>query len=73
MKRMDDGATGRGRRTRSITDAGQKERLEEIALQKASADIYERRWKNEIKGSKGDWWIAIGLYLVLTSIAFVVL
>ena len=38
-----------------------------------AADYYERRHKSRIKFSKGDWWIAIGVYLVFASVAFVVL
>lgn len=36
-----------------------------------SADYYERRWRNRIKSHQGDRWIAIGLYLLLISVAFV--
>ena len=39
----------------------------------ASAEYYERRWHDKIKLERGDWWIAIGLYLTLCSVAFVVL
>ena len=38
-----------------------------------SADYYERRWRNRIKSHQGDRWIAIGLYLLLISVAFVAL
>jgi hypothetical protein len=39
----------------------------------ASAEHYERCRKSRIRMRQGDWWIAIGLYLVLVSVAFVVL
>jgi len=43
------------------------------AISKASADYYERRWKSRIKDRQLDIWIAVGLYLVLSSAALVVL
>ena len=44
------------------------------AVSKASADYYERRsWKSRIKDRQMDIWIAIGLYLALSSMAFVIL
>ena len=43
------------------------------ALGKASADYYDRSWKNRLKIQKPDIWIAVGLYLVLSSVAFVLL
>ena len=42
-------------------------------LFRASADFYERRWKNRIKDHQGEWWIAIAIYLIFVSIAFVAL
>jgi len=47
--------------------------LYDDALSKASADYYERSWKSRIKDQQQDIWIAIGLYLILSSVAFVVL
>lgn len=47
--------------------------LYDDALSKATADHYERIWKNRIKDRKLDIWIVVGLYLVLSSVAFVVL
>jgi hypothetical protein len=38
-----------------------------------SADYYEQRHKSRIKFSKGDWWIAVGLYLLFVGVAFVIL
>jgi len=39
----------------------------------ASADYYERCWKGRIEFHHTPWWIAIGVYLLLISVAFVVL
>ena len=47
--------------------------LYDDALDKTSADYYARIAKNRIKVQGQDTWIAVGLYLVLTSVAFVVL
>ncbi|MCP4302869.1 MAG: hypothetical protein GY783_19980 [Gammaproteobacteria bacterium] len=46
---------------------------DEIAISKDTADYYERRWISRIKEQRGDFWIAVGLYLILSSVAFVVL
>ena len=43
------------------------------AISKASADYYQRRWKSRIKDRQLDMWIAVGLYLALSSVALVVL
>jgi len=45
----------------------------DLLLFKASAEHYERRWRNRIKFNRGDWWLAIGVYLMLASVAFVAL
>lgn len=42
-------------------------------LTRASADYYERSWNNRIKEKRSNIWIAVGLYLILSSFAFVVL
>ncbi len=47
--------------------------LYDDALDKFSADYYERRAKNRIKFQAEGMWIAVALYLVLSSVAFVVL
>ena len=39
----------------------------------SSADVYERRWRQKIKHDRRDWWIAAAAYLLLASVAFVVL
>jgi len=47
--------------------------LYDDACAKASADYYVRSSKNRIKVRQLDIWIAVGLYLVVSSVAFVVL
>jgi hypothetical protein len=42
-------------------------------ISKASADYYERSWKDRIKDRQLDIWITVGLYLLLYSGAFVTL
>jgi hypothetical protein len=39
----------------------------------SSGDVYERRWRQKIKHDGRDWWIALAAYLLLASVAFVVL
>ena len=50
-----------------------KDDLADIALQKASAEYYERSWKNRIREHKADLWTVLGLYLIISGIAVVVL
>jgi hypothetical protein len=38
-----------------------------------SPAYYERRSKIGMKLGRNDWWIAIGVYLVIVGVAFVVL
>jgi len=38
-----------------------------------AARYYERRSRIGIKLARGDWWIAIGVYLILIGIGIVVL
>ena len=50
--------------------------LYDDALGKASADYYERSWKRRIENQqleRLDIWIAATVYLLLSSVAFVVL
>jgi hypothetical protein len=54
-----------------VEDEGVDDNLYDVAMQKASADNYERSWKARVKEQRGDCWIAIGLYLILASVAFV--
>jgi hypothetical protein len=42
-------------------------------MQEKSAAYYERTWKQRKKDQKGDFWIAVGLYLITCSVAFVVI
>jgi hypothetical protein len=42
-------------------------------LEQDSADFYGRREKILTKITQGDFWIAIGLYLTMASVAFVIL
>ena len=46
--------------------------LYDDAISKATADYYEQSWKSRIKDRQLDIWVAIGLYLVLSSVALVV-
>ena len=47
--------------------------LYDDALDRASADYYERTAKDRIKFRAQEMWTAVALYLVLSSVAFVVL
>ena len=45
----------------------------ETDLESASPARYERRRKMWSKFNQGDWWIAIAVYLILSSVALVIL
>jgi len=47
--------------------------LHDDTVSKASADYYERSRKSRIKVQQLDVWIAAGLYLILSSVALVLL
>jgi hypothetical protein len=47
--------------------------LYDDAIDKASANYYERRMIDRGKFQAQEMWIAVALYLVLSSVAFVVL
>jgi hypothetical protein len=47
--------------------------LYDDALSKASADYYERSWKRSNNDRQLDIWIAVGLLLLLSGVALVVL
>ena len=43
------------------------------AMSKFSANCYERRGRLWARFHQGDLWVAIGLYLIMSGVAFVVL
>ncbi len=73
MKRIDFSGTVTDLLTGPIDYEAGGENEDEVAFQKASAEYYERRQKFWADFHRGDWWIAIGLYLIISSVAFVVL
>jgi hypothetical protein len=60
-------------RNSQVEDAPDGDTRDEAALYKESADLYERRWKSRIKDHQANWWAVAGVYLIVASIAFVVL
>lgn len=56
-----------------VEDGVVNDSLAETELDKASADFYGRRKKIWIGFQKGDWLVAVALYLILASVAFVVI
>lgn len=71
MKRYEFGQTVNDELVSQIEEEAANDNFDEI-MQKASADYYERRWKYQAKDHKADWCIAVGLYLILAGVAFVV-
>ena len=47
--------------------------LSDDAISAATVDYYERSWKRRIKDRQLDIGIAVGLFLILSSVAFVAL
>ena len=47
--------------------------MSEIERMSESADHYENRRKMKKSMGRGDWWVAIGIYLILSGIAVVIL
>jgi len=56
-----------------VEDQISDDELYDDAIGKASANYYDRISKNRIKIQQLDVWIAVGLYLILSSVAFVFL
>jgi len=73
MKRKKLRRTGNEQLASQAEDEVESDDLDAIAFQQASADYYRRRSRNRVNDHKGDFWIAIGLYLILSSVAFAVL
>ena len=73
MKRNKFKPTPEDQQISPVEDPISDDELYDDALDKASADYYERNAKNRIKVQAQDIWIAVGLYLILSSVAFVVL
>lgn len=59
--------------TSHLNEEAANDDLCENGLERDSSASYERRRKMWAEFNQGDWWIALGLYLILSSVAFVVL
>jgi len=73
MKRNEFRRTSKDQQISQAEDQIADDELYDDAISKATADYYERSWKSRIKDRQLDIWIAVGLYLILSSVAFVVL
>ena len=60
-------------RPSQVADDADRADSEEAALHKASADWYERRWRARIKNQQTNLWVVGGVYLILASMAYVVI
>ena len=65
--------TGNEQLTSQVEDEIANDDLYDTDLERDSADFYEWRWKMWTKFNQEDWWIAVAVYLVLSSVAFVIL
>jgi hypothetical protein len=73
MKHKKPRGTDSGRAVGTGADMLMSDDTDESTLEKASAALYGRRERILTKITKGDFWIAIGLYLTMASVAFVIL
>lgn len=73
MKNKKNNAAPSTQSVGQIGGAPANDDIEDTGFQKASADFYERRASMWTNFTRGDFWIAIGLYLILAGAAFVVL
>ena len=64
-------ATGTDRHLNTVTEDDLSET--DIRTLRTSSEYYERRSKILGGLRKGDWWIAIGLYLIIAGVAVAVL
>jgi hypothetical protein len=65
--------TSKDQQTRQADDQLSDDELYDDAIDKDTADYYERSRKNKIEIQRLDIWIAVGLYLVSSSIALALL
>ncbi len=73
MKRKKLTRTENDQLTSQVEAGAANDDIYDTDLSKFSAEYYERRGRNSIKTHNGDIWIAICLYLILSSVVFVVL
>ncbi len=73
MKRDKLRRTGNGRPTSQVEDGAANNDFYETDLERFSAAHYKQRGRIWRKFNRGDWWIAVGVYLILSSVAFVVM
>ncbi len=71
MQRIESSPTVKDHSTGPVNHEFGDDSDDDVALQQASARHYERRQKLWADFYRGDWWIAIGLYLIISSVAFV--
>jgi hypothetical protein len=65
--------TSEDQQTSQADDKKSDDELYDDAIDKDTADYYERSRKNKIEIQRLDIWIAVGLYLVSSSIALALL
>jgi hypothetical protein len=73
MKRNKFGRTSKDQQISQAEDQIADDELYDDAINKTTADYYERSWKGRVKDRQLDIWIAVGLYVILSSVAFVAL
>jgi len=73
MKRDKLRQSGNSLLVNEIGHEAENDDLYETDLERVSADDYEQRRKIWTEFNRGDWWIAVAVYLLLSGVAFVVL
>ena len=75
MKRNELRKSAKDQPARPVAAETMSDNLDDTDLKtyESSAEFYERRWQQKIKYDQRDWWIAVAVYTLLASVAFVVL
>lgn len=73
MKRRKLTKTENDRQANQAEGEAEANNRAEMGLQQATVDYYEGRWRDRIKDRWIDITVAIGLYMLIASVAFVVL
>lgn len=75
MKRDEFRDSATNQQTRHLEDETASDRPDDSDMQvyESSAEVYERRWRHRRTYDRRDWWIAVAVYTLLASVAFVIL
>jgi len=75
MKRDESRESAKNQSANHVEDETTSDNLQDTDVKsyESSAEFYERRWRQKNKYDPRDWWIAVAVYMLLASVAFVIL